>query len=108
MTSMINISDRELLELAAKAAGITIIRWGQTAGAFIENGSAWSPLTDDGDAFRLVMALDMVVHCNRDALTVIVQTWFPKLCKAVRSNNCDADVRRAIVEVAAMKGRLTP
>lgn len=108
MSAALKVSDRELLELAAKAAGITIIRWGNGPGAFIGEGSAWSPLTDDGDALRLVMALDMVVHCNRDSLTVIVQTWFPKLCKAVRSNNCDADVRRAIVEVAAMKGRLTP
>ena len=64
----------------------------------------WEPLADDGDAFRIVMALDMTVNCNRDGLTVIVQTWRPKLHKAVRSNHNDADVRSAIVEVAAMVG----
>ena len=47
------MSDRELLELAAKAAGIEhvtpmMIEWGQ-----------WNPLTDDGDALRLAVKLGL-------------------------------------------------
>lgn len=118
MSASLNVTDRKLLELAAKAAGWTAGFVISTAEpdviitAMVDTGSKifgpWNPLTDDGDALRLVMALDMTVNCNRDELTVIVQLWNPKLCKAVRSNNSDADVRRAIVEVAAMKGKLMP
>lgn len=43
-------TDRELLELAAKAAGIDI-----TA----EGDAQWNPLTDDGDAFRLTVKLEI-------------------------------------------------
>jgi hypothetical protein len=42
-------TDREMLELAAKAVGIPVI-WMQTTGR-------WNPLEDDGDAFRLMVAL---------------------------------------------------
>lgn len=112
------MDSREMMELAAKAAGLYVCvdpeylglkEWGvdlwvkeDKFGTY----TAWNPIDDDGDAFRLVMALDMTVNCNRDALTVIVQSWQSKLCKAVRTNNTNADVRRAIVEVAAMIGNL--
>lgn len=105
------MTDREILELAAKAAGGTF----KSAESIYIRGTLWTPngwpeewnpLEDDGDAFRLMTQLDITVNCNRDELTVIVQSWRPKLCKAVRTNNTDADVRRAIVEVAAMIGKL--
>ena len=74
------MTDRELLELAAKAAEINTIIWtesprsnGQTAGC-IWNGvghgdtaELWNPLTDDGDALRLAvrLGLDVEMHgCN--------------------------------------------
>jgi hypothetical protein len=45
------MTDKELLELAAKAAGLevvtpTMLKYGQ-----------WNPLTDDGDALRLAVKL---------------------------------------------------
>jgi hypothetical protein len=46
------VSDRELLELAAKAAGTYYVEgesWDENAG--------WNPLTDDGDALRLAVKL---------------------------------------------------
>lgn len=55
------MTDREMLELAAKAAGIEHL-----GGEHCVNGPAlwdierkrwWSPLTNDGDAFRLMVAL---------------------------------------------------
>lgn len=58
------MNDRELLELAAKAADITLLRWGKTAGAFVGEGYAWSPLTDDGDALRLAVTLHLSLTLN--------------------------------------------
>ena len=53
------MSDRELLELAAKAAGFK--HWFSGIGSTIigEHGVAkmWNPLTDDGDALRLLHAI---------------------------------------------------
>lgn len=49
------MSDRELLELAAKANGWNSFE-GQ-ANQMIESG--WNPLSDDGDAFRLAVHLKM-------------------------------------------------
>nr|WP_314569240.1 hypothetical protein [uncultured Pseudomonas sp.] len=57
-----NTDDRELLELAAKAAGIEIAAWSNVqAGGFQSQNSAegkfWNPLSDDGDALRLAVSL---------------------------------------------------
>jgi hypothetical protein len=54
------MTDRELLELAAKAAGI--------AGFWVDDGlntgsnatpTVWNPITDDGDALRLAVKLNI-------------------------------------------------
>ena len=52
------MSDRELLELAAKASGNSV-RTDLTyeAGIVINDGVIWNPLTDDGDALRLAVKL---------------------------------------------------
>ena len=53
------MNDRELLELAAKAAGMTWWRDPKTDSAYWGDAheryicSVWNPLTDDGDALRL-------------------------------------------------------
>jgi len=67
------MTDREMLELAAKAAGIDWIK----NCVWIENGFysplakheriAWNPLTDDGDAFRLAVKLKIGTHPKEDA-----------------------------------------
>ena len=53
------MTDKELLELAAKAAGIEIIGFGEVfwvpEGADLQR--PWNPLTDDGDALRLAVKL---------------------------------------------------
>ena len=58
------MTDRELLQLAAKAAGIPLqLSLGSTErnwAFFVANGgpcAPWNPLTDDGDAFRLAVRL---------------------------------------------------
>jgi len=67
------MTDRELLELAAKAAGIVL--GGETDTGFAIQTptkpyvATWNPLTDDGDALRLAVALrfwikDFAPHDN--------------------------------------------
>lgn len=69
-------SDRELLELAAKAAGIAVVRSRLDDPAcqdFLTRGSArnpsqdlgpWNPLADDGDALRLAVKLRISVNLD--------------------------------------------
>ena len=54
-------TDRELLELAAKAAGITC--W---QGVPYTNGRIWNPLTSDADALRLAVKLHLFVIVEGD------------------------------------------
>jgi hypothetical protein len=52
------MTDRELLEAAAKAAGIELT--GDDQAAWLNRSSyGWNPLTDDGDAFRLAVKLNL-------------------------------------------------
>jgi hypothetical protein len=75
------MTDKELLELAAKAAGMQIFVWGKKGSEnyCIKNndgtpGNRWNPLTDDGDALRLAVKLkidvirdfDRVIACYGD------------------------------------------
>jgi len=51
---------RELLELAAKAAGVEIkVAIGDTL--WRPDGIPWNPLTNDGDALRLAVQLKLIV-----------------------------------------------
>ena len=98
-------SDRELLELAAKAAGMTFGAWRDDVGAFIyfdaEPGILyWNPLTIDRDAFRLAVKLGLIVEPG--------QAWVSKH-GPMRGEDvlpCPyAATRRAIVRAAADIGR---
>lgn len=62
------VPDRELLERAARAAGMEgcVVDYDDRT-VFLEDGRPasveWNPLTDDGDAFRLAVKLGAVVGC---------------------------------------------
>lgn len=66
------MTDRELLEAAARAAGLTIHTRNQAGrdacgagdvGLWISNSkTCWNPLTDDGDAMCLAVDLQMDVY----------------------------------------------
>ena len=59
------MNNRETLELAAKAAGLTgEYRFdGYGEGCFVAlDGSRFNPLTDDGDALRLAVKLSLTIH----------------------------------------------
>jgi hypothetical protein len=55
------MTDKELLELAAKAAGITEPWSTNTLAAFQYDAKHWNPLTDDGDCARLEAKLKINV-----------------------------------------------
>ena len=65
------MSDKELLELAAKAAGYSCRIRTTKIGIekFYINGHVWNPLDDDGDALRLAVELHINIEIsNVDAL----------------------------------------
>ena len=68
------MDDRELLELAAKAAGLKIADWHGGGDHFLILAyppnwprSMFSPLTDDGDALRLAVRLRLSIDHNHTA-----------------------------------------
>ena len=119
-------TDIELLTLAAKAVGIVGEAWdytlpGESEESYfalrLENGDVWSPLHDDGDAFRLAVKLNIdLMHAtgsegdnggqsvtfpvdgDYDGLTELHDTPDGKL----------AATRRAIVRAAAQIGEAMP
>ncbi len=112
------MSDRELLELAAKAAGYIIIwqvfevpfddfYWiGPAYGLQIEDhDGVWNPLEDDGDALRLAVKLDLDIELTEDsawANGINVQNY--QLFEWHHNDKCAA-TRRAIVCAAAEIGK---
>jgi len=87
------MSDRELLELAAKAAGVAI----DPIDAVHEpdGWTCWNPLNDDGDALRLAVKLNLLVL--HDVHIAPVNIW--------EGEDPHAATRRAIVRAAAEIGR---
>ena len=55
------MTDRELLELAAKASGELTASWCGNDAYFDGVLSRWNPLEDDGDALRLAVKLELDV-----------------------------------------------
>ena len=107
---MTDKTDRELLELAARAYGIS----GQWSDyhqgiCYSLKGSldmhVWLPLTDDGDALRLAAALELELLIYHG----YGEVWADSLCGnhrgvAVFTENRADDYRHAIVRAAASIG----
>lgn len=120
------MTDRELLELAAKAAGLKIIKWGESdyyshrdgevayvcaTGQNDPWGDEWQPLNDDGDALRLAvkLCLDVFFGYDGDGNIVSVNANWDGAPAEVIQEIFDQDgvkaTRRAIVRAAAEIGR---
>jgi hypothetical protein len=119
------MSDKELLTLAAKAAGYTLA-WGETyivgddevdctdmpyiKGADREEAdSYWNPLEDDGDALRLVVKLrldltQMTTAGGQQVLRVLGPESVDRTYEITEDDPLPA-MRRAIVRAAAEIGR---
>jgi hypothetical protein len=120
-------TDRELLELAAKAAGMNVLLppWPDVDGWFFceHHGSPalhfrkignphhysqpWRPLTDDGDALRLAVKLGLVLNLSpREdcrGQTVVTYQGVGKIEEPCYESR-EAAARRAIVRAAAAIG----
>jgi hypothetical protein len=105
------MSDREMLELAAKAAGYVIrdsTRWKNTVvcQVTLDDGSTnyvrWNPLADDGDALRLAVTCGLVVDCSRPSAGEPYKQHAIWLDETM--SNAEL-TRRAIVRAAAEIGR---
>jgi len=101
---MTDKTDREPLELAARAAGYSF-KWGKDwhdKGAPLVDDKLWNPLTDDGDAFRL--AVDLKIE-------LMVTDQYANACfdMVVYSEPLGKDARkaarRAVVRVAVEIGK---
>jgi hypothetical protein len=99
------MKDRELLEMAAKAAGYEV-NVAKGGGSWINDGSKiwpkWNPITDDGDALRLAVKLDLSIFRPGSHPAALVST---DDAQTYYSDDC---VRRAIVLGAAAIGRTKP
>lgn len=97
------MTDRELLEMAAKAAGIERLSFDR-----VRRDWPWNPLDDDGDALRLAVKLRLIVAWDR---------WNNNDYACIRHRDLDEEIglqidqhpektaRRAIVMAAAEIGR---
>lgn len=101
------MEDKELIELAAKAAGITGYRysegfgcmahWNESDGGWFDACGLWDPLRDDGDALRLAVELSFIDEGD----------W-PQVTNEIY-DHCGGDwfssTRRAITMAAAKIGK---
>jgi len=114
------MTDRELLELAAKAAGIVIHHWSDGRLPYecpvLNDGineyiRVFDPLTDDGDALRLAVKLHINIEIwNVDALiraNVYLKGRGHGDFEERYTTDPQAATRRAIVRAAAEIGRGT-
>jgi hypothetical protein len=106
------MTDRELLELAAKAAGIEgrWMEWHEPvygSGIVRQIGAmTWNPLTDDGDALRLTVKLKLDIEFYEDAHKAVLVSCKVHGEKATMIEPMNGEgARRAIVRTAAEIGR---
>jgi hypothetical protein len=115
------MTDRELLELAAKAAGLKIDKSPYNGGgsgntgfdmmgnAVLDwyNNERWNPLTNDGDALRLAVKLSLWIGQHDDGVTV--SDLYARINHEGVEENFNNDpyaaTRRAIVRAAAEIGK---
>lgn len=111
------MTDREYLELAAKAADMDIAFDLPRATGKVpldwDTGEPWNPLTDDGDALRLAVRLHIEPrfidnsHSNGAEPSRVTLHNFAGIVENIDGDHFAA-TRRAIVRAAAEIGRNMP
>jgi hypothetical protein len=112
------MTDRELVELAAKAAGVELTWHQEMAGTFptyrrvgehYDSYVQWNPLTDDGDALRLAVKLQLGISIPPvvDGRVDVVTFYGPiiSIIEYPVGDDRYAATRLAIVRAAAEIGR---
>ena len=109
------MTNRELLELAAKAAGMNVEPVSQYGVTELFDNDAhreWNPLTDDGDALRLAVKLEIELSSAYDAgMNAYAGYSIDDDMKYIIEPTCAdpyAATRRAIVRAAAEIGKKIP
>jgi hypothetical protein len=102
------MTDHELLNLAAKAAGIELQAFYHPArGVFPVSGGSWNPLTDDAEALQLAVQLKMSMLLDSRGFRGSM-TWV-RAGETEKTQHHDGDpyaaTRRAIVRAAAEIGK---
>lgn len=106
-------TDRELLEMAAKAVGLRIVDRSHPVSLYVESdgckcGVHWNPLADDGDALRCAVKL----HIDLKLYDGHVVAWFDGgligTGRIYYGDDPAAATRLAIVRAAAEIGRAMP
>lgn len=104
------MSDRELLELAAKAAGMRAY-WSEEDNSMLDMGyKEWNPLESDCDALRLAVKLDCHLQMDFDDDDIeCVYCWTTTHSdgspeRVSETQDRYAATRRAIVRAAAAIG----
>ena len=107
------MTDKELLEKAAKAAGIDALYWNDGnepyssgQGIICGDNHIWNPLNSDGDALRLAVKLNLDIEflAEPDGVEVwVCATWSDDPVSQTEEGGKDllAATRRAIVRAAA-------
>jgi hypothetical protein len=113
------MTDRELLEAAAKACGIDGA-YGVASDDYYYDGNVegiltilpdgqsyvWNPLTNSGDAFELAVKLRLTLNCSYDEVALCGQEFTQKEVFLERNGEDPlAATRRAIVRAAAELGK---
>ena len=106
------MTDLELMEAAARAAGLTVVKWLQESPSVVafvfDNGQhyGWSPLHFDSDALRLAVKLQIdLVHFTGHLRADV--DGMPDVHQ-IHEGDPYAATRRAIVRAAAEIGRAMP
>jgi hypothetical protein len=98
------MTDREMLEYAAKAAGIDAAEkpflHSRPESVLCKSGPIWNPLTNDGDAFRLAVKLDFMFN------NLFHNAYSKLYSEGVLPDDPCATTRKAIVRAAAEIGRV--
>lgn len=114
------MTDRELLELAAKAAGLKLIPFEDAPLLDDESQAHWNPANDDGDSRRLQVALSIDL---RFGVSDLYGPYAHARTEVRRGDSIDfhesclpmgllpdanATARRVVLEVAAVIGKAMP
>jgi hypothetical protein len=122
------MNDKELLGLAARAAGLAVTPHNNFKSCpelmFTYSGKNWNPLTDDGEALRLAVKLGLGLTFDRysnSKRNTPEAEWFTDIdfCNGMppsastikeekHGNDALAATRRAIVKAAAELGKAKP
>ena len=102
------MTDKELLELAAKAAKYELASTKDGYPLWVNGNGIWNPLTDDGDALRLAVKLSIDIVFDFDRVMAVYGDGYSKeeyFYELPTPTDRYAATRRAIVRAAAEIGK---